>query len=258
MMRCTKCSGTGSEGFITFLRCGRCSGTGDEPKDALVPYSPELIVVPSGPVITALKEGPEAVEKKLTSQKKRQEKPDLGPDYSIPPPSPYPSSHAPYSYGASQGCVESNRVFDNSSPEEEKPRVRPISQFFDITPGCPEPLIFGFKHLSRDLYNQEVFLHEIGFDSKNKYMIKAYHQGYMFLEAFYTGLGVKAVMDEPCRIYPIQDIRFDLDPQDKNPDLPTDRMALTVWIEEREAQMVQMYPMNRGYGPTYSRGYGQR
>ena len=72
-MRCTKCSGTGSEGYISFLRCGRCSGTGDEPKDALIPYSEELIVVPKGPVITALKEDPGAVEKKMaeSSGKKR-------------------------------------------------------------------------------------------------------------------------------------------------------------------------------------------
>ncbi len=55
-MKCTKCGGSGSEGFISFLRCGRCSGTGEEPADALVPYSDELIVVPNGPVMTAPEE----------------------------------------------------------------------------------------------------------------------------------------------------------------------------------------------------------
>ena len=114
---------------------------------------------------------------------------------------------------------------------------------------------FHFKHLSQDLYSQEVLLHEIGFDSKDKYMIKAFHQGCMILEAFYTGLGVKAVMNGRVRVYPLHEIRFELEPQDKNPALLEDRIALTVWIEKREESRIHRpsYPMQ---GSPYT--YGQR
>ncbi len=264
-MKCTKCGGSGSEGFLTFLRCGRCSATGMEPKDALVPYSEDLIVVPDGPVITALKKDPEAVKKELTEASEKKEKEEEKPEGwaafggTSTPLRPRPSRHSPYSYGAAGAAYnQSNQSFDNGpAPEEKKPYIQPISQFFDIPLRHPEHGVaegltvnFDFKHLCLDLYSQDVLVHEIGFDSENKYMIKAFHTGRLILEAFYTGLGVKAVMDGGEKIHPYHEIRFELEPQDKNPALLEDRIAVTVWIEKRKENLIHM--------PNYGARYGTR
>jgi len=250
-MNCTKCNGTGSEGYLSFLRCGRCGATGKEPKDSLVPYSQELILVPDKPVITALKEDPEVVKKKL--------EPDLGPSYVPPaplrapaPPGRHPSGYSPYSYAG----FESNRAYCNNHTEEKEkePCVQPISQFFKMGlrlggGGVAQThgMHFNFTHLSQDLYSQDLFLHEIDFNSKGNYMVRAQHQGCIILESFYTGLGVKAVMESAVKIYPHNEITFYLEPQDKNPALNEDCMALTVWVEKRvkESQIYRpVYPMH--------------
>lgn len=261
-MKCTKCGGSGSEGFLTFLRCGRCSATGMEPKDALVPYSEDLIVVPDGPVITALKKDPEAVKKELTeASEKKETKAPLTTAAGPPPSSPLPSSSPRSRYGFASSHAyynDSNQSFSNGpTPEEKKPYIQPISQFFDIPLRHPEHGVaegltvnFDFKHLCLDLYSQDVLVHEIGFDSENKYMIKAFHTGRLILEAFYTGLGVKAVMDGGEKIHPYHEIRFELEPQDKNPALLEDRIAVTVWIEKRKENLIHM--------PNYGTRYGTR
>lgn len=269
-MNCTKCGGSGSEGYLSFLRCGRCGATGQEPEDALIPYSADLILVPDGPVITALKENPEVVKKKLDEASEKEKRVEAAPPRRTPSPSPGRISSAPSpSYGfadANHAFYNDNQSFNNGPPPEKKqPHVQPISQFFDIILRHPEhgvsdghTLNFHFTQLSQDLYSQEFLLREISFDSKNKYMIKAHHRGHIFLEAFYTGLGVKAVIEGGFRLYPMQEITFGLEPQDKNPALLEDRVAMTVWIEKKEVEPMIHRPNYPGAVRGYDPAYGQR
>jgi hypothetical protein len=259
-VRCTKCSGSGSEGFISFLRCGRCGGSGDEPADALIPYSDELIVVPDSPVLTqALKEEAEVVKKKLAEASEKEEQKKEGwPAFAgvgEPPSSQRPSGRSSYTYG-----IDNQSFNDCPAPEEKKPYIQPISMFFDLKLEAEKQhgLDFSFLNLCQDFYSQELFLHEIGFDSKDKYMVKILSSGCIILEAFYTGLGVKAVIDGQAKVNPHHGFRIELESQNRNPTFPEDRIAVTAWIEKREAASMIQRPNfgtyragHSGCGPSY-------
>ena len=243
-MNCTKCNGSGSEGYISFLRCGRCSGTGKEPADALVPYSDDLIVVPTGPVLTQ----PEMAkaEKKIASATKdlteneyrqaRQAGAEAAPSPRLPfrPPSPY-------SYG--MGATAQTFQAGKEEKEEEKD-IRPISKFFDLQPGGVS-VNFEFLDLSTNLYSGcKVLLREICFAAEKNYMVKSHHQGCIILEAFYTGLGVAAKPDRPA-VNAMQPVTFEFTPQKEYPH--ADRMAITLWIEIVDDSRI-MAPSYGAYG----------
>lgn len=243
-MNCTKCSGSGSEGYISFLRCGRCSGTGKEPADALVPYSDDLIVVPTGPVLTQpeqakAEEKIASATKDLTEKEYRQAR-QVG---STEPPPRLPfRPPSPYSYG--MGATAQTFQAGKEEKEEEKD-IRPISKFFDLQAEAEVSVNFEFLDLSTNLFSGcKVLLREMCFDAEKSYMVKAHHQGCIILEAFYTGLGVAAKPDRPA-VNAMQPVTLTFTPQKEHPH--ADRMAVTLWIEVVDDSRI-MTPSYGTYG----------
>ncbi len=243
-MNCTKCNGSGSEGYISFLRCGRCSGTGKEPADALVPYSDDLIVIPTGPVLTQpeqakVEEKVASATKDLTEKRQVQAEPTRPPN-PAPFQPPSPGRFSTYGYGQSAQAFQ-----EGKEEKEEEKDIRPISKFFDLQAEAEVSVNFEFLDLSTNLFSGcKVLLREMCFDAEKSYMVKAHHQGCIILEAFYTGLGVAAKPDRPA-VNAMQPVTLTFTPQKEHPH--ADRMAVTLWIEVVDDSRI-MTPSYGTYG----------
>ncbi len=73
-------------------------------------------------------------------------------------------------------------------------------------------------------------LHEIYINGKNSYIVEAHNAGYVFLEAFYSGLNQPAKVN--MKIYPLKEVTIGLARQDR--DICIDRVAITLVVEKRD------------------------
>jgi len=271
-MKCTKCSGSGSEGFISFLRCGRCGGTGDEPKGALVPYSPELIVVPEGPVLTgraaeadvasSKKTDPAAVTKAVEDEAYNRRVEELAERAC--------AGKLNRGWGAAFNNGPSiNNAAPAEPPEKKEAPLLHGTQCIDIEtkPDASADAVFDLDFIWSQTSPNEAnaFVKQVLFETKYRYLIEMYYQGKPMIGDFYTGLGLPAIPASDCQLNLFAEPKmvFKLKCIERSEEhiSITDRIIVTLMFEFRaiESRIYHrgVYPMggtSYGYGP----GYGQR
>jgi len=259
---CTKCNGTGSEGYISFLRCGRCSGSGDEPRDSLIPYSSELIVMADGPVLTGVGDAAyvtttnvetiskaiedeahnRMVEEKAAAACVRRKPRFNGYGYSIG------YNRQP---GAWQGCSPEG-IEKKKEPLLHRTRCIEFDTGPDVLMDIPVDLDFIWNAESPD--QAKAILKKVLFETKYKYLIEMYYSGYPMIKDFYTGLGLPAMMDCPLNYYSERKVTFTLTCIER-PDVQMfykERLIVTLMFEFHvEKSSLYQYPM--GNYPTYGK-----
>lgn len=234
-MKCTKCNGSGSEGFISFLRCGRCSGTGEEPRDALVPYSDELIVVAKDGILAETAK----LEKKQEEPEKKVEEAAQAVLNSTTPPIRR-DDFGRYNYGfAARGPCPAPAPAPAPKNEGE---IIHATHVFPISgePGSTHPLNLSLTLLwdvigSKDPTYYKIYLRKTRIECKGKYLVGFAYKSMRMFDKFYTGLGLdaKPIMGE-CMIDSIfshtkNDFAFTFESVDGC--FVEDRVLLTLFFE---------------------------